>query len=294
MELLPSFYLRGPMHIQAALAEFETQLIADGRSPHTVAQYRRHVRLLERWLAEAGIEPGIGQLTPQVLARFLASSLVQKRSDGAPRKPGSANAIRASIRGFGDYLDRAGHLQVNPARLVRRAICGKPKPRAMSGADQKRLLAALRGADGFEGERDRFLFELMLGTGIRLGAALGIDKADVATDADTVSLRFEKGQTERSVTVPTALRKLLAAYLAPRPPGPIFSSMKDARLSPRHAQRRFQGWLEAAGIRGRWSPHSLRHSFATDLYRRTKDVLLVKQLLGHGSFSSTLRYVDGR
>ena len=61
-------------------------------------------------------------------------------------------------------------------------------------------------------------------------------------------------------------------------------------MSVRHAQRRFRGWLRRAGVQRPASPHSLRHRFAMDLYRRTGDVLLVKEALRHRSIASTMVY----
>ncbi len=161
----------------------------------------------------------------------------------------------------------------------------------MPMADQERVLAVLRQAEISAGKRDRLLFEFMLGTGARLTATLGIDRSDVSTDAGEVALRVEKGRHERVVEVPVELRCPLLAHLDECHPEAVFSGRNGTRLTTRQAQRRFQGWVECAGIRGRWTPHSLRHSFATGLYRRTKDVLLVRESLGHRSLSSTLVYV---
>jgi integrase/recombinase XerD len=61
-------------------------------------------------------------------------------------------------------------------------------------------------------------------------------------------------------------------------------------MTRRHAERRFRVWVEKAGIRRRASPHSLRHTFATRLYARTADVLLVREALLHKSITSTLIY----
>src|SRR4030095_11947808 len=58
----------------------------------------------------------------------------------------------------------------------------------------------------------------------------------------------------------------------------------------RHVERRFGQWLEKAGVRGRFSPHSLRHSFSLDLYRRTRDIALVQAALRHASITSTTCY----
>lgn len=61
-------------------------------------------------------------------------------------------------------------------------------------------------------------------------------------------------------------------------------------MSARHVQRRFIGWLQRAGITRRASPHTLRHTFATNLYQKTGDILLVKDALHHRSITSTLVY----
>jgi site-specific recombinase XerC len=58
----------------------------------------------------------------------------------------------------------------------------------------------------------------------------------------------------------------------------------------RQVQRRLSQWLTKAGVQGRFSPHSLRHTFATELYRRTRDVALVQAALGHASIASTMVY----
>ena len=72
--------------------------------------------------------------------------------------------------------------------------------------------------------------------------------------------------------------------------GAVFLGRGDAPMTARHAERRFAQCLECASITGRWTPHSLRHTFATELYQRTDDIALVKEALGHRSIMSTLVY----
>jgi len=83
---------------------------------------------------------------------------------------------------------------------------------------------------------------------------------------------------------------LLPEVVGDRRNGPVFAGRDGGRLTARHAQRRFDAWLAKAGIRGRYSPHSLRHTFATGLYARTGDVLVVQAALGHRSITSTMGY----
>ena len=86
------------------------------------------------------------------------------------------------------------------------------------------------------------------------------------------------------------LVELLAAWVGDRRSGPVFAARDGEALTARQAQRRFELWLRRAGIRGRYSPHSLRHTFGMGLYERTGDVLVVQAALGHRAITSTMVY----
>src|SRR5262245_38667446 len=105
--------------IHEALERFLLQLGADGRSEHTIAQYRRHVRLLGRWMEAEHVGAGLRGLNPEVVARFMISKDARNRADGAAKKPTAVNALRTSIRCFCAYLRDAGLVQANPAALLR-------------------------------------------------------------------------------------------------------------------------------------------------------------------------------
>ncbi|HKX45928.1 MAG TPA: hypothetical protein VJP77_04450, partial [Planctomycetota bacterium] len=180
------------MRIEEALDLFVVQLRADGRSSHTVEQYRRHVLLLARWMGDEskagggrarrargrslGRVEGIGH---QDLARFLVSPAARQRPDGTEKRATSTNALRTSLRCFFAYLSDAGIIEQNPARLIRRARCASPPPRALSRGEQEKLLAAMAAASGPGAERDHMLFALMLATGLRLGSAVAVERRDV-------------------------------------------------------------------------------------------------------------------
>ncbi len=273
------------MHTLDALARYLVQLQADGRSAHTIRQYQRHVRLLAGWLDERGHRGFVGDLDHEDLALFLASPTATACPDGRPKKATSANTLRSSLRTFFGYLHAAGYTPTNPARLIRRARCGTPPPRALSVDEEQRFLAAIRNAP----PRDRMLFTLMVRSGIRLGSALALNVEDVDLDRREMLLRETKNDRPDVVFVPEALVRPLREYLGDRERGPLFPTRTGGRVSARHAQRRFRVYVEAAGIRGA-SPHALRHTFATRLYERTGDIALVQRALGHRSIVSTLVY----
>jgi site-specific recombinase XerD len=96
------------MRIADALDRYLVQLEADGRSPHTIAQARRHVRLIASWFNDAGHTGQVGEIDHEDIARFLASPAARCRPDGQPKKPSSTNALRSSVRAFFAYAHAAG------------------------------------------------------------------------------------------------------------------------------------------------------------------------------------------
>jgi site-specific recombinase XerC len=117
------------MRLAAALARFQTQLQADGRSQHTVAQYARHVRRFEAWLEAEGLLDNVAAVEPNHLARFLGSAEALRRPDGRSTRVRSLTALRSSLRGFCAYLELSGLVEGTPARVLRMARVGRRRRR---------------------------------------------------------------------------------------------------------------------------------------------------------------------
>jgi site-specific recombinase XerC len=277
------------MTIDEALERFLVQLEADGRSPHTIGQYRRHVRLLSRWARDVGPRSErIEDLDHEAIARFLASPVATGRAGGGRKLATTVNALRTSLKVFLGYVHRAGLIPADAGRLIRRAITSPPPPRALSDVEEQKLLAVLAKAEGFEARRDEALVLLMLRTGIRIGSALGLEVVDVDLERGEIAIQAKGGRRDR-VFLGEAIGEHLRSYIGKRSSGPVFPARDGRPVTRRHAERRFRAWVKKAGIR-RATPHSCRHSFATALYARTGDVLLVKAALLHRSITSTLVY----
>ena len=278
------------MQLQDAIQGFLLQLQADGRSPHTIGQYRRHGNALVNWLADTGADTDVVALTPDTIAKFFASDAARTSCRGGAKKATSANAMRTSVRCLAKHLHDAGLVATNPARLLRRARCAPPPPKALRDDEQARLLATLAAATGPEADRDRMLAELLLGTGIRIGSAIALDIEDLDLGHGELTLRTAKNNRPTTAVLPTAIAEKLKAFLGTRTTGPLFTA-NDHRVSVRNVQRRIAGWFQAAGITGR-SAHSLRHSFATGLLAKTGDLRLVQAALNHASVVSTTIYAQ--
>jgi integrase/recombinase XerC len=176
-------------------------------------------------------------------------------------------------------------------------------PKFLTGDEIARLLAAPQPAAS-GGLRDRAILELMYSAGLRVRELVSLDDGTLDLENATVRVRG-KGRRERLGVVGSHARAALRAWLAarPRPRGaaatdprpsrsarPLFTNKLGGRLSVRGVARLLEKHLAAAGLTGRASPHTLRHSFATHLLDAGADIRSVQELLGHKSLVTTQIY----
>ncbi|MEE9394447.1 MAG: tyrosine-type recombinase/integrase [Planctomycetota bacterium] len=278
------------MTFQDTFQAYMLQLAADGRSGHTINQYRRHLASFANWLDETNRPTEIRDIGHQDLAAFLASENATHDAAGKKKRPTSVNTIRSSLKTFFCFVHAAGYAPRNAGRLIRRAICGDPPPRGLSDDEVNRLLKVLDTATTGAERRDRMLFRLLLRTGLRIGSALNLEVEDLDLDHSEIRLRTAKGSRDEVVFIPAEITLELREFVAERSVGPVFIGGKGNRFGVRSAQRRFATWVEQAGINRTASPHALRHTFATRLLAKTGNLALVQAGLRHRSISSTTIY----
>ena len=279
------------MQIQDALDLFVGQLEADGRSPHTIDQYRRHVRALAAWLAHTGRSGDLAALGHQDVAMFFGAPGARTAAGTTRTKRAtSVNSMRTSIRCFFAHLHAAGHVASNAAGLLKRARTSAPPPRGFHAEEQGRLLVALDADRSFVGRRDRTLVRLLLLAGPRIGSAVALDVTDIDLRAGEATLRKAKNDAPVTLVLAPSLVADLKEFIADRRDGPLFTSPTGSRVSVRNLQRRFAALLVAAKIDRKLSLHGLRHSFALSLLERTRDIAVVQRALTHKSIASTLTY----
>ncbi len=142
-------------------------------------------------------------------------------------------------------------------------------------------------------KRDHLMFALFLGTGIRLGSLVSLNIGGVDLGSGTIRVNG-KGNVEQLVFLNRGLKRLLKSYLASRADttDPLFPSLRACRIGARQVEMRLAHWLELAGITCRCSVHTLRHTFATRLYAKTKNLRLVQRALGHRRVTTTEIYTQ--
>ncbi|WP_317215197.1 tyrosine recombinase XerC [Gluconobacter sp. GP1] len=219
-----------------------------------------------------------------------------RRATNADSRARSRARRVSALRSFYRYL--AVRFDVsNPAPgLLATPRLKKRLPRPLG---QEQALAAPEGIsdDAYTSAaalRDKALFTLLYGTGLRIGEALALDVRDLSYAGENMLRVLGKGGKERLVPLLPAVREALetwkAAHPSPSPDAPLFCGTRGGRLNPGVAQRAMREWRKGEGLPDSATPHALRHSFATHLMEGGADLRAIQELMGHASLSTTQAY----
>jgi len=270
-----------------------------GLSPATIRAYRTD---LADYSNARGVQRGWSS-TADVAIDYLAARTRRGRRGDPGLAPSSLRRRAAALKGFYRFaygeglirIDVAAHLDLpRPSRLL---------PETLTVAEVDRLLNAAGGEDDEpHGLRDRALLELLYAAGLRISEAIGLDREDLSTDGAFVRV-IGKGDKERLVPVGDLALDWIGRWLAGARPallalgralpgrgGPLFLGDRGGRLARQQAWTAVKHASARAGLTGRVSPHTLRHSFATHLLEGGADLRIVQELLGHASISTTQLY----
>ncbi|MBM4019419.1 MAG: tyrosine recombinase XerC [Planctomycetes bacterium] len=267
-------------------------------SSHTVRCYSADLEHFAAFLAgpQAAAEDPAGpalddrlrRVTPLDLRGYLADL---KRADYS--RATVARKI-ATLRSFYKFLARQGQVERNPVKVIRTPRQEKRLPKFLAPADVERLLAAPKG-DDLLSLRDAAMLEVLYSTGMRVSELVGLDMDDIDPLGEVARVRG-KGRRERLSPLGSYAMRALDRYLEVRAAAQVrdaealFINRHGDRLDARSVRRKLAKYLRLAGLDGRASPHTLRHSFATAMLERGADLRAVQELLGHRSLSTTQIY----
>ena len=146
------------------------------------------------------------------------------------------------------------------------------------------------------GERNRLMLRLMLDTGLRLAEVMDLRWKDIDLNTGKLMVRQGKGHKDRTLWTGEDNLKQLHSWRERQKIAVghatklVFTTLKGGKLHPRYVQRMVKRYAAKAGIEKDITPHTLRHSFATDLYRETTNIRLTQKALGHANLSTTQIY----
>lgn len=249
-----------PASGRRALDQWRVSLAAGGRSPHTI---KLRVGYVAQALTAIGKPPY--RINTEDLQTWLAAHDTWK--------PETRRAAILGVKGFYAWAVKAGHVGASPAQDLE-------LPRVYQSPAKPIPEAALEQAVARANGEAYWLLRLLATTGLRRAEA-----ANLHTDAlegDWLRVTGKGGKT-RLLPLPEDVRDWLACkprgwvFPAADGPGPIEATALANKV---------------ARLTGGWRPHSIRHRYATRIYQATGDLLVVQQLLGHASPTTTTRYTQ--
>jgi len=264
---------------------FLDELRREDASSHTLRNYGIDLREFCAFF-EGGAEPDLTGL------RQWLSSLYERGLQVA-----SIRRKLASVRAFYQFLTREGAVTANPAKLLSTPKMPKRLPEVPSAEQTNRLLddVAAGKLDRPFPERDRAVFEVLYGSGLRVGELAGLNLLDI--DRGECILRVRgKGRKERLVPFGAKASEALERWLEVRQSKPgeqaVFVNHRGGRLSDRSMRKLVKLYSMLLAGDSSLHPHALRHAFATHLLADGADLRSIQELLGHSQLSTTQRYTQ--
>ncbi|MBQ7206986.1 MAG: tyrosine recombinase XerC [Lentisphaeria bacterium] len=275
-------------------------------SPHTIDAYRRDI-------AEFGLRiRDDGNFSDwAAVDHDQARAFVMRLFDAGDSKR-SVQRKLSSLRSFFRFQIKHEQLTENPFSGLAPIKSDKPLPVVMSVSDIDRLISGVRDywtsaaaaglsksedAAEFAEARDAAMIELIYSGGLRIGEAVGLNLGDVDLNSRVVRVRG-KGKKERLAAIGTPCCSALRTYFPRRrsvgaerrSDSPLFVNRFGERITARSFQRNLKNYLQTAGLPPDFTPHKLRHSFATHLLDAGADLRSVQEMLGHENLSTTQIY----
>jgi integrase/recombinase XerC len=304
--------------MKPATSEFETlaekflAMLQNERnaSTHTVRAYRREVLDFATYLRET---LGANAKIAVVEHLHIRAYLGQLYERGLT-KASAARAL-AAIRSWFRWLAKEHKIAQNPALLVSTPKLPQHLPRVPSMEEVNGLLNSMESSDGVATkndaaawpERDRMIFELLYGCGIRNSELVGIDMPDIQWKNDAILVKG-KGRKQRYVPLGDEAAVAMRAYLPLREArlraagklaliadGPLVTNLQirgTARLTTRSVGRIVKRIALSRGLPADVHPHTLRHAFGTHMLEEGADLRAIQEMLGHERLSTTQRYTQ--
>ena len=142
------------------------------------------------------------------------------------------------------------------------------------------------------GLRNKAMMSLMLHCGLRVSEVVNLRPGNINLTKGKLRVESGKGNKDRDLAIPEYLTDLFDSWRKKRPESNFFfSTLKGKKLSIRYLQQMVKRYAQKAGLSKRISPHTLRHTYATEYYKQTKDIETLRRILGHSDISTTTIYI---
>ena len=274
----------GGEQIEAFLADLERQ----GKSPHTVRNYRADLLAFQRWFDGANHEDFAAELiTPTDVREYRGYLQATRRL-----APATVNRHLATLRAFASWAVVKGFLEELPTAEVAGPQTSAWEPRWLDRKDERALV---RAVERYGNPRDVALIVTLLQTGLRVGELVALELEDLERSPrkGAVTIRHGKRDRHREVPLNAEARRVIERYLAVRPTASsprVFLGQRGA-IGAEAVQRVVRKYARLAQLED-VTPHTLRHTFAKRVLEGGAPAVTVARLLGHGSVETTAIYTQ--
>ncbi|WP_245579473.1 tyrosine-type recombinase/integrase [Halonatronum saccharophilum] len=276
-------------------------LVAErGYAKSTVKHYEHDLVIFGRYLKkEFGCD--INDLKVQDISEFQISEFLSDIILIEDNSPAARNRKLYSLRSFFKFLKKRRLINKNPTNDIE-ATKNKfvAEPIYLKEADIKKYLMAIKEYNSRNKKRDLAIIKLFLYCGLRISELTNLNLTDINYDDKSIKF-YGKGNKERYIPLHNEAIAAIKDYLPYRSKiklnnkdskQALFLSNRGNRISVRTVQKMVKKYAKLAGIKNynKITPHKLRHTFASVLYRETKDLRILQELLGHSDISTTQIY----
>lgn len=291
------------MYVSDLIPEFlESLEIEKGRSLNTTRNYELYLnRFYELCSEDMTDELKPSDITPELLRKFrLKLNRFEDNQNHERLSVLTQSYHLIALRGFLKYLSKRGIKSLDPT-LVDLPRATKKQVTFLHFDEVERLLNEIP-EDTETGLRDRAIIELLFSGGLRVSELCNLNRDSINLERREFVVRG-KGKKDRPIFIDQSTADCVKDYLDMRTdslPALFLNNSQNQqapttsgdfrRLTPRSIERIVQKYARLAGITKKVTPHTLRHSFATDLLMNGADIRSVQSLLGHANISTTQIY----
>ena len=277
--------------MERVVTDFLEALRERNASPHTIAAYGRD---LGEFCAFVG--PGDG---PSDIDHLRVRGFLSHLYDRGLGKTSVARSL-AAVRSLYRWLARKGAIEQNPAALVATPRLPKVLPRVPTFEEINSVLDAGMPEQAPFAERDRVIFELLYGCGLRNSELVGINLTDIHWSNEAILVRG-KGRKQRLVPFGDSAAQALRDYVPARQKllgerkihsPALLVNLRGGRLTTRSVGRIVKQIAVMGGLSADLHPHTLRHAFGTHMLEEGADLRAIQELLGHERLATTQRYTQ--
>ena len=278
--------------LPGAIERYLTDLRLQNASTHTLRNYASDLEQFAGYFSPKGQSPPAPAEFTVLHFREWLGDLYHRRLS-----PVSVRRKLAAVRSLFQFLAKQGAVPSNVARLVKTPKAPQRVP-VVPTAEQTNDLINAVAEDRLERpfpERDRVIFELLYGCGLRISELVGLNLEDFDYREQWIRVRG-KGRKERQVPygsgASAALEKYLGARSAKGKERALLVNRLGSRLSDRGARGIVKLYARLVSGDASMHPHSLRHAFATHLLADGADLRAIQELLGHERLATTQKYTQ--